>query len=416
MKEIAYSRKIPLRYEADVCVLGGGMAGVAAAVTAARAGVRVILVERFGMLGGNATSGGVANFSGDTMGRGRFFDDCIARLEGLRAIVPYVPGKERVFNHHYLEIILQEMALEAGVKLLLHTRLADVVVNDGHITEILLCGASGMEALCANVFIDCTGDGCAARFAGFRTMKGDAGGAQLPMSEMYFVRDVPNEELIGVYPDSKRYETAADLPMTTVWPDGPGSHAIKLKVPRFDSTDTESLTAAEIEARRRAMAVMEYHRRAEDRCWNFDGMSPIIGIREGVRILGDHVLTVDELRQGKNFETAVAYGDYPLDGHDPRDDGRTYILPREERLVPRYQIPMECLVAADGDNLLMAGRCISADQLALSSARVMPVCAMTGTAAGLCAAVAARERRAVRDVDYLTLREMLTSEGADLRA
>ncbi|MBR6557115.1 MAG: FAD-dependent oxidoreductase [Clostridia bacterium] len=414
MKEIAYSRKIPLRYEADICVLGGGIAGVAAAVTAARKGVKVILVERFGMLGGNATSGGVGNFSGDTMGRGRFFDDCLAKLEQLRAIVPYVPGKERVFNHHYLEIILQELALDAGVKLLLHSRLADVIVNDGHISEVVLCGASGMEALSAQVLIDCTGDGCAARYAGFRTMKGDTHGAQLPMSEMYFVREVAQEDLIAVYPDSKRYETAADLPMTTVWPDGPGSHAIKLKVPRFDSTVTASLTDAEIEARRRAMAVMEYHRRAEGRPWNFDGMSPIIGIREGVRIRGDHVLTVEELREGKTFDTAVAYGDYPLDGHDPRDDGRTYILPKEERYVPRYQIPMECLVAADGDNLLMAGRCISADQLALSSARVMPVCAMTGSAAGLCAAMAIHQSGSVRDVDYLSVRQMLTSEGADL--
>ncbi len=392
------------------------MAGVSAAVTAARAGASVILVERFGMLGGNATSGGVGNFSGDTKGRGRFFDECLAKLEALGAIAPYVKGKERIFNHHYLEIILQEMALEAGVKLLLHTRLADVIVNGRHISEVVLCGASGMEALSAKVFIDCTGDGCVARFAGFRTMKGDAHGAQLPMSEMYFVREVPAEHLVGLYPDSKRYETAADLPMTTVWPDGPGSHAIKLKVPRFDSTDTGSLTDAEIEARRRAMAVMEYHRRAEGSQWNFDGMSPIIGIREGVRILGDHVLTVDELREGKTFDTAVAYGDYPLDGHDPRDDGRTYILPKEERYVPRYQIPMECLVAADGDNLLMAGRCISSDQLALSSARVMPVCAMTGSAAGLCAAKAVYHACSVRDVNYRSLTDELVAAGADLRA
>ncbi|MBO5645884.1 MAG: FAD-dependent oxidoreductase, partial [Clostridia bacterium] len=154
---------------------------------------------------------------------------------------------------------------------------------------------------------------------------------------------------------------------------------------------------------------------AEGRQWNFDGMSPIIGIRVGVRIVGDHILTVDELREGKTFKTSVAYGDYPLDGHDPRDDGRTYILPKEERYVPRYQIPMECLVAADGDNLLMAGRCISADQLALSSARVMPVCAMTGSAAGLCAAMAVHRSVSVRDVDYRTIGKTLTAEGADLQ-
>ena len=414
LNEIQYKRKIPLRYKADVCVLGGGIAGVMAAVCAANAGVNVILVERFGTLGGNATSGGVGNFSGDTKGRGYIFDACLDALEEMKAIAPYVKGKERIFNHHYLGIILQEMILKAGVKLLLHTRVADAILEGRTIKNIVLCGASGMEALSAKVFIDCTGDGCAARFAGFRTMKGDRGGAQLPMSEMYFVREVDAENILPVFPDSKRYESSTDLPMTTVWPDGQHSHAIKLKVPRYDSTDTESLTEAEIEARRRAMAIMEYHRRAEDRPWNFDGMSPIIGIREGVRIMGDHILTVDELREGKRFSTAVAYGDYPLDGHDPRDDGRTYILPKEERYVPRYQIPMECLVAADGDNLLMAGRCISADQLALSSARVMPVCAMTGTAAGLCAAQASANAITVRKVDYTALRTKLRNNGADI--
>ncbi|MBR3692699.1 MAG: FAD-dependent oxidoreductase [Clostridia bacterium] len=414
MEMINFTREIPLRYSCDVCVIGGGMAGVAAAVCAAWEGASVILADRFGSLGGNATVGGVANFSGNTLGRGRFFDEVLKRLDDVGAIAPYVQGKERVFNHHYLGIILQEIALEAGVKLLLHTKLCDILCEGRIVRHAILSGASGMEALSAKVFIDCTGDGCVARFAGFRTMKGDAGGAQLPMSEMYFVREVGSDQLLSNLPALKHYETKADLPMTTVWPDGPGSYAIKLKVPRFDSTDTESLTAAEIEARRRAMAVMEYHRRVENRNWNFDGMSPIIGIREGVRIVGDHILTVDELREGKNFATAIACGDYPLDGHDPRDDGRTYILPKEQRYVPKYQIPAECLVAADADNLLMAGRCISADQLALSSARVMPVCAMTGAAAGHIAARALSHSGRIRRVNFCEIRKKFSKEGADL--
>ena len=202
--------------------------------------------------------------------------------------------------------------------------------------------------------------------------------------------------------------------MTSPWPNGPGGTALKIKIPMFDSTDTESLTAAEIRARRRMFEVLDYFQRVERKPWRFDHCSPIIGIREGRRIVGDYVLTVADLRAGREFDDAVARGSFYLDGHKPDDDKRTYILSKAERQVPPYQIPFRCLLARDGRNLLMAGRCFSADQLALSSARVSTTCSMMGQAAGIAAAMAAQRGCDPRALDRAAVRKVVEQRGARL--
>jgi len=412
--------QIPVRYSADIAVIGGGIAGVCAACAAAKRGLSVILVERFAVAGGDLTSGGVASFCGETAGQGELFDEIINRLDAFGAVVPYRPFDEkssRVFNHHFLAVVLQEMLLDYSVKLLLHTRLIDAVVTGRTITECVVCGSSGPEALRAKVYIDCTGEGALAHASGFATMKGrPEDGLSLPMSMMFFVRHHPDGECLPQVPDGlfARITSADDLPMTSIWPNGPGGNAIKIKIPRFDATDTESLTAAEITARRRMMAVLDYFQRVEKKPWLFDGCSPQIGIREGRRITGGYVLTVDDLRAGRQFPTAVARGVYYLDGHKPDDDKRTYILPKDELNVPPYQIPLECLIAKDGENLLMAGRCFSADQLALSSARVATTCAMMGQAAGIAAALSIKNKCGIKAMDPLLVRMDVERCGAVL--
>ena len=194
----------------------------------------------------------------------------------------------------------------------------------------------------------------------------------------------------------------------------PGRRAVKVKIPMYDSTDTESMTAAEIRARRRAMQVIEYFRRVNKEYWQLEKLAPIIGIREGRRIVGDYVLTLEDLRAGRRFPDAIARGVFYLDGHKPDDDGRTYILREDERYVPPYQIPFGSLVAKNGTNLFMAGRCMSADQLALSSARVATTCAMTGQAAGIAAAIAADRNIESHVVDGVEVRRTVEQRGARL--
>ena len=424
---ITWSRSIPVRYEADIAVIGGGIAGVSAAIAAADSGASVILVERFAVTGGDLTSGGVASFCGETAQQGRVFDEIVAGLEAFGAIVPYQPYEvksSRVFDHEILAVVLQEMLLKHSVKLLLHTRFVDASVTDGRLRECVVCGQSGPEALRAKQFIDCSGEGQLAHMAEFETMKGrPEDGLQLPMSMMYFVREFDSPRDPQVPPGwFDEIRSADDLPMVSVWPNGEGGKGIKVKIPMFDSSDTESMTAAEIRARRRMMQVLDYHQRVEKRPWKYDRCSPIIGIREGRRIMGDYVLTVDELRAGAAFDDGVARGTFYLDGHKPDDDKRTYIIQRTEGVpghlselaVPPYQIPMRSLIARDGRNLMMAGRCFSADQLALSSARVSTSASMMGQAAGIAAAMAVAGRCDPRDIDPQDVRKTVIERGAML--
>jgi len=420
VNSIDWSRRLPVRWEADVAVIGGGIAGVSAACAAARSGARVVLVDRFAVTGGNCTVGGVAAFCGETAGQGEVFDEIVHDLEAFGAVADYRPYPEadhRLFDHEILAVVLQEMLLRRGVRLLLHTRFVDAVTRDGRVTEAVLCGKSGPEALRARQFVDCTGEAELARAAGLDTTKGRSGdGMQLPMSMMFFVRHADGDDAVPQVPEGRfaRIGSEDELPMTSIWPAGPGASALKVKIPKFDSTDTESMTAAEIAARRRMMSVLDYYQRVEEKPWLLDHCSPRIGIREGRRIAGEYVLTVDDLRAGRDFDDAVARGVYQLDAHKPDDDKRTYVLSREERTVPPYQIPLRSLIAAGAGNVAAAGRCVSADQLALSSARVTTTSSMTGQAAGIAAAMAADGGVALRELSPEAVRETVEARGAAL--
>jgi len=418
---IDWTRRIPLRYEADVAVFGGGISGVCAACAAAKEGASAILVERFAMVGGNATSGGVANWSGETAGQGAIFDEIISMQEEWKSIAPYPgvyqhhsPSSNRVFDHEILAVILQELLLKYGVKLLLHTRFVDVQREGRRLGPAIVAGVSGPEALLAKVYIDCSGGADVAQAAscGFLTA-GESG--SLPASLMYFVREMTGPVEPQLPPGwFNPVERSEDLPMISPWPNGPGGTAIKLKVIGHDSGDTEGFTQLEISARRRQWEILDYYQRQEKKPWRFDHTSPIIGLREAHRIAGDYVLTVDDLRAGRAFDDAVARGTFYLDGMRPDDEKRTYFLSKEEQRIPPYHIPYRSLIARDADNLLMAGRCFSADQLALSSARVMTTCAMMGQAAGIAAAWSADRGCCPRDLDATELRRQLEHSGANL--
>lgn len=418
--DIKFTRTIPANRSSEVIVAGGGIAGVCAAIAAARQGVRVILIEQNAVTGGNATSGGVAAFCGETRGQGEVFDMIISSLEEWNAIAPYRPYDEceaRIFDHEILAFILQELLMRHNVKLLLHTKIADVTTSGRHIDNIIIDGPSGLEAISGKVFIDCTGEAVLAHRAGFATVKGRPGDhAQLPMSMMFFIRHLQSGEKAPGMPDGwiNKLTDDSELPMTSVWPNGPRSNAIKIKVPLGDSTDTDSFTEVEIRGRRRMMQVIDYYRSHKGKNWMLDHCSPVIGIREGRRVIGEYILNVDDLRNGRKFEDAIARGVFYLDGHNPEDDKRTYILPKDELKVPPYQIPLRSLIVRDSVNLLAAGRCLSADQLALSSARVMTTCAMTGQAAGITAANAIANKINIKEVNPLEIREELENKGAIL--
>jgi len=427
MKKIEFSREIPVMHDTDVIVAGGGIAGTCAACAAAGMGMKTALIERFATLGGDGVAGGVRGFCGETRGQGKTFDEIIHDLEQFGAIGPYRPARQsglggRHYDHEILALVLQELALRHGITLFLHAMAVDVVKDQGKIKGLVVAGKSGLGLVAGKVVIDCTGDADVAAAAGCETMKGRPGdGLQLPMSLIFFARRGTllrrGPAIPASYVTMPPIETKDGLPMTSISRVGSTGKSIKIKVPGFDGTSSEQLTSAEIQGRRKMMQVLDYYRRVEKKNWELDHCSPMIGIREGRRIHGEYTLTVDDVRAGRQFSDAVAVGCYQLDAHDPTDDKRTYILPVNELKVPPYQIPARSLIPKGMHDLLVAGRNVSADQLALSSARVMTTCAMTGQAAGIVAAISIQKGCSVQDmasVHYGALRKCLDDAGMQI--
>ncbi len=441
METLSWQRDVPIRYTADVAVIGGGIAGVSAAAAAARSGARVILVERFGVTGGLFTTGGVANFDdARTVWEplGEVFDEILADMKAWNAIGNETYFMTATFHYETLAVVLQELLLRRGVKLLLHTRFVDArVTDDGRITEALVCGMSGPEALRARQFIDCSGESVLARAAGFEILgdwKSDP--RRIDMSLMGFVREVTETPIWPSMPEDwschlpevelkQRPQDRAFSPASpkdgwcehsvaakvglrhkiSVWPDGPGGKALKLWLPTIDSTDTEAMTAAEIQTRRCMLEAVDYLQRVEKKPWRFDHTAPIAAIRDGALIAGDYVLTQADLLAGRRFDDAVARGTYILHlGPYPEGMGNT----------KPHHIPLRCLIARDGRNLLMAGRNLSADRQAQSSARVATSAVMMGQAVGIAAALAVEKEVDPRELDPADVRAVVLERGAML--
>ncbi len=408
-----FSRQLPMRKPVDVLVAGGGMAGYSAAVAAARAGARTLLVEPCGDLGGTATVCGVGSFCGETRGQGEVFDDVIAGLEKLDAVQDYRPYAEREFrkfDHELLKFVLAEGTQAAGVELLLHASVADVEFADGVAGPVVLHTVGGLAAVEAKVVIDCTGNGAVAQAAGLETMKGrPRDGLQLPMSMMFFLRDVGRDAAIPLPDTCERWDDDT-VPMLSIWNEGDGQSGIKMKVIGHDATDPDDMTAAELKARRMMMSAIDWLNRGKLPTSKLSDIAARIGVREGWRIVGDYVLTEADLRAGRRFDDAVATGCFYLDAHSPTD--RDNIYQTDDLHVPPYQIPFGTIRAAGAGNVLMAGRCFSAEQMALSSARVMTTASMLGQAAGAAAAMCADANIATSAVDAGKLQKHLTDRGA----
>ncbi|MCG3180250.1 MAG: hypothetical protein BIFFINMI_02608 [Phycisphaerae bacterium] len=413
-----WSRQVEPREPPDVLVAGGGMAGFSAAVAAARSGARVLLVEQYADLGGTATTCGVGAFCGETVGQGEVFDDVIAALDRLGAVQDYAPyacREFRKFDHELLKFVLADLAHAACVELLLHARVVDATRSGRRIDQVLLHTAAGLSAVAPRVVIDCTGNAALAHAAGLETLKGRPGdGLQLPMSLMFFIRDVGRPVAPMLPAGCRRYADKSELPMLSLWKEGDGKIGCKLKVIGFDSTDADGFSDSEIAARREMMSVLEFLQRTSHPTYKLDYVATQIGVREGRRVVGDYVLTEADLRAGRRFDDGIALGCFYLDAHSPTDTANVYQT--EDRHVPPYHVPLRSLRPRGTDNVLVAGRCLSADQMALSSARVMTTASMMGQAAGLAAATAADAGIALNALDIPRLRADLSARGAVLDA
>ncbi|HYU39664.1 MAG TPA: FAD-dependent oxidoreductase [Acidimicrobiia bacterium] len=429
-------READVLADADVVVAGGGPAGLGAAVAAARAGASVVLCERYGFLGGNLTVAKVgtvcglyvadadrAEFDFVVGGIAREFTDALARDgKGVgpvpfkeTAVFLYVPWAAKRLADH---LVTEETRLDV----LLHALVADVIVDDGMLRALILATKRGPRAVTGKVFVDCTGDGDVAEFAGVPTELGPPGHRQYG-SMQFVMQNVDSTaamaavpilgELIAEYGAHLSRDGGAIIPtfrrgefigaMTRVRnPDGSP----------IDVTDVRQATWGELEGRRLAAEAAEFlqaHVPGFSDAF-LDDTATALGVRETRRVVGDYVLTGDDVTRGASFDDAVARGAWPREYHVHGRSTEYCFLPAGVS----YQVPYRSLRPGHVGNLLAAGRCLSADHDALASIRVMGPSLALGQAAGTAAALAARDGVPVADVAVDELQASLSKQGARL--
>ena len=406
----------------DVIVVGGGPGGVCAAVGAAREGASVLLVERYGFLGGMATAGLVNPFMPYTLQGRRLtsavFNELLERLQAAGAL----SAEGMVFDDEGMKVVLDRMILDHGVDLLLHSLFVGVEMDGRRIVSVQTAGKSGRIDLTGTVFVDSTGDGDLAVQAGAPVEKGRAtDGLCQPMTLCFRIGGVAGEpgvrqlrqELTEIFL-AAREAGEIDLPredvliFATMVPHV--FHFNTTRVIQRDGTDTLDLTAAELEGRRQVTGLFRLFRQRSPRFRDAYVIKTAaqIGVRESRRVMGEYTLTVHDVLEAIKFADGIACSNYPVDIHNPTGEGT---LIRRVPAGEYYEVPYRCLVPRNVDNLLIGSRCVSATHEAHSSLRVMPVVAGIGEAAGVAAAWAAREGIAPREVDGAGLKAVVLGDA-----
>ncbi len=408
----------------DLAVIGGGFAGVAAALAAARAGAKVLIVEKSNCLGGAAVNCLVNPFmpywtemDGKRVDLSAgIFKEIHDRLEHHNAM-----NKES-FLEEELKYILNEMVAEANIDLLFHAYIFKVEKCDEHIASIVVATKSGEMQVEANYFIDATGDAQLAYLAGCPTVLGrESDHLCQPMTLCFRLGNVDVERF---YKSRERLKIAHTQSLAAGELINPREDILVFKTPihnvlhfnttrvaRKNPTSPKEVTEAEVLARRQVYEIYEFMKKHADGLENSFLMMTAaeIGVRESRMIVGDYVLTEQDCRNCVKFDDGIAACNYDIDIHNPEGTGTShYYFPAGEY----YTIPYRSLIPKSAENLLVAGRCISSDHGAQASYRIMPVVCCIGEAAGSAVGLAVKQNCTVREIDVKELQNELKSNRA----
>jgi ribulose 1,5-bisphosphate synthetase/thiazole synthase len=433
MTELSFQRTIPVRHEVDIFIAGGGPAGVAAALAAAREGARVFVAEGQACFGGVGTAGLVPAFMCFSDGQ-NFLADGIGReiYEQMRRVadIPTDDPRSSVsINAEALKRVYDDVMERAKTEFAFHTQVIGIEAEGGHVTHAICAAKSGIFAVKAKVFIDGTGDGDVAAWAGAPFEKGDEAGNMMPGTLCSLWSGVDWERVTGS--QGRKLEqafadgvfTVQDRHLPGMWRVGPGigggnvGHTFGV-----DGTDERSLTEALLWGRK---SMLEYQRYYESYLEGFEQIhlvatGSLLGLRETRRILGDYVLNLEDFKTRAVFEDEIGRYNYPVDIHPSTPDVENFAQFEEEFATLRYKdgesygIPYRILTPQGLDNVLVAGRCVSADRFLQGSIRVMPGCYITGQAAGIAASLSASSGGSTHDVNVAELQRKLKTLGAYL--
>jgi hypothetical protein len=433
------ARQVPIYGEYDVAVLGGGPAGIAAAVAAARAGRRTLLIERYGFLGGMGTAAGVTNFCGlHANVHGEMHrvvqgvaSDLLARIDRLDGLnkPPLILGKiyAQAYDTAAYKIAADDLLSAHKVDILFHALGAGVVMHDERrINALMVETKAGRQAVRAGIFIDCSGDGDLAAWAGAPFEVGDDQGHMLYPSMMF--------RLNGIDPE-KAGEAWRTIPALMEKAEAAGTHKFPRKaaivrpqrsqiewrvnftqLAREDGTavsglDPDEMTRGEIEGRRQAVNAFEFLRTVPgfEKSYIVD-LPPQLGIRETRRVVGGYMLSGEDVLGCASFEDSIGVNGWPMESHVAGDV--IFKFPPIPESRGFNELPYRMLVPEGVDNLLMAGRCASMTHDGQSAARVSGACFAMGEAAGAAADLALSGNTIPRDIAVEKLQQALQQQGA----
>ncbi|CCV16004.1 FAD-dependent oxidoreductase [Mesorhizobium sp. STM 4661] len=435
----------------DVVVTGAGSSGIVAAIRAAREGARTLLLEGSGFLGGLITGGRLTKPTG--LINSPIFHEMLDRCVGYhgadgRVRESYWGKYTGTFDAETMQRVIIEMVEQANVEVLLRAMVVDTVMQDGKLHGLLIRTKSGESLVLAKAFIDASGDGDVAALAGADFMLGRAAdGLTQPITSYFRVLNVNVPALIAdceanrkdmwevVYPKEAgdRNEDYAMAVLLTGFQQRikdkvaegfdwiiPKDHItmktglipgeISVNVTRFQGNglDDRDLSKAEIEIRKQAYCAFDFLQRYVKGFESaiFLEVAPKLGIRETRRITGHYVLTEADVRGNKRFDDAIGLCNSPVDVHEP--GGSRAIM---DHVGIGYGIPYRSMIPASVDNLIMAGRCISVDEIAFGSTRNVPACTMTGEAAAIAASLAAKRNLPISGIAASEVQARLREQG-----
>jgi hypothetical protein len=433
------SRRVPVYGEYDVAVLGGGPAGIAAAVASARAGRRTLLVERYGFLGGMGTAAGVTNFCGlhaNVYGEMHrvvqgIASELLARIDGLGGLnAPHlILGKifAQAYDTAAYKIAADDLLAHHKVDILFHALGAGVVMDDERrISALLVETKAGRQAVRAGIFIDCSGDGDLAAWAGAPFEVGDNQGHMLYPSMMFRLNGIDPDRAGDAWRTIPHLMEKAEAAGTHKFPRKgaivrPQKSGIEWRVnftqlKRADGSainglEPDDLTRGEIDGRRQAIEAFEFLRTVPgfEKAYIVD-LPPQLGIRETRRVVGGYMLSGDDVLGCASFADSIGVNGWPMEQHVAGDV--VFKFPPIPESRGFNEMPYRMLVPERIDNLLMAGRCASMTHDGQSAARVSGACFAMGEAAGAAAALALSGNTNPRDIAVEKLQQQLRDAGA----
>lgn len=411
----------------DLVVVGGGLSGVAAAVSAARRGLSVIILEKGNCFGGAASNCLVQPFmlfrtreknNEKLLCRG-IFEEIGRELSKKDKFI--TRGNDTFFHDEYLKLVLNRIVINSGVEILFHAQVTDVIKENSRITHVVVSTTGEKLYIEADYFIDATGNADIAYKSGCDFALGREDGLCQPMTLCFRLVNVDTDK-INKHEINKLYKEKQsngeiknpreDVLMFKTLIDGV-MHFNTTRIVKLNPTDIFDVTKAEIEAREQVYEIFEFLKENFEAFKNSELMitAPEIGIRESRMIKGEYILTGEDLKDLTKFEDSIALGNYELDIHNPEGTGTSHYFFKDNEY---YSIPYRSLLPKEINNLIVVGRCISANHEAQAAIRIMPIVCCIGQAGGTAAVVAKESGMCYNEIDVKKLQECLKQDGAVL--